>query len=859
MRWSTLSLSLSLLSVWACGDKDPGAQGGGADGGWGEADGSDGGEPEVDADGDGFPASEDCDDRAAGVYPGATEVCDGRDNDCDRAVDDDDADLDTATGAPFYSDVDGDGFGDPSTEVWACLPPDGAVDQGGDCDDAAAGVNPDAVEVCDDADTDEDCSGLADDADPGVSPASLVSRVPDADGDGYGDASATPTGFCDPPAGWVADTTDCDDGAAAIHPGATEVCDAADTDEDCSGLADDADPEVDPSTQVSTVPDADGDGYGDAAATPTRSCDPPSNHVTDATDCDDGAAGTHPGATEVCDAADTDEDCSGLADDADPGVDPTTYTRFYGDGDGDGYGDLAELSQSCEAPSGAVTSATDCDDTDPWINPGEAERCDGVNTDCDGSTSEDGLATFTTAAGVPADYTALLAPTSGGAGAATLTSDGTLALCDGTWTATLTVRADVDVVNPGGDETAVILDADDLGAAVFIDADAIDVSISDLTIQGGAGESDLFGVGYEVGGGVFCSAGAVSGTTTLDLDNVVLTDNVAYYGAGLAAYGCAVTSTDTQITDNIADNAGGAAFIYYGTWDDIDGLVEDNVALDGIGAAWFYGASGSLNGSVWSDNDATVDVGGLALTASDFTCTGSSSVTAGILGSTATDDDSGSIYLSGSASTAFTAVDCDLGTALGRDDNDGADLHLYRSDFGYEYGDDATFACDADRCGTSTAYRMGADTYASSAAGYARGFVITATDTATLDSFTAAIDILDSTCDVGFYVLSNSSFIDTGWTVEWSDTVTASLGDSSVASGDIGVPFASGTTYAMVAGWDCEATYHYTSGTSTGSGLGTGTWQGYHADYAYTGYSGSGVELNVNNTLTYRFDATTSH
>jgi hypothetical protein len=581
--------------------------------------------------------------------------------------------------------------------------------------------------------------------------------------------------------------------------------------------------------------------------------------VEDTSDCDDGAAAINPAAIEVCDAADTDEDCSGLADDADPGVDPSSYTRFYGDGDGDGYGDLADLTQACEAPSGAVTSATDCDDTDPWINPGEAERCDGVNTDCDGSTGEDGLATFTTTAGVPADYTTLLAPTSGGAGAVTLTSDGTLALCDGTWTATLTVRADVAVTNPSGDETAVILDADDLGAAVFIDADAIDVSISDLTIQGGAGESDLFGVGYEVGGGVFCSAGGVSGTTTLDLDHVVLTGNTAYYGAGLAAYGCAVTSTDTQITDNIADNAGGAAFVYYASWDDIDGLVEDNASLDGIGAAWFYAGSGSLNGSVWADNDATVDVGGLALTASDFTCTGSSSFTAGILGSTASDDDSGSIYLSGSSSTAFTATDCDLGSLSGGDDNDGADLHLYRSDFDYEYGDDASFTCDADRCGTSTAYAMGADTYSSSADGYARGFVITANDTRTLDSFTAYLDVLDATCDVDFYVMSNSSFTDTGWTIEWSDTVAASAGDTSVASGDIGVAFESGTTYAMVAGWDCEATYHYASGSSTGSGLGTGTWEGFHADYNYSGYSGSGVELNVNTTLTYRFDATTSH
>jgi hypothetical protein len=99
----------------------------------------------------------------------------------------------------------------------------------GDCDDAASGVNPSATEVC--GGGDEDCDGLVDDADPGRTGGSRF--YTDSDGDGYG-VSSSSTLACAASSGTSATAGDCDDGARATYPGATEVCANA-TDEDCDG------------------------------------------------------------------------------------------------------------------------------------------------------------------------------------------------------------------------------------------------------------------------------------------------------------------------------------------------------------------------------------------------------------------------------------------------------------------------------------------------------------------------------------------------------------------------------------------------------------------------------------------------
>ncbi|MCK6521191.1 FG-GAP-like repeat-containing protein, partial [Myxococcota bacterium] len=74
-------------------------------------------------------------------------------------------------------------------------------------------------------------------------------------------------------------------------------------------------------------------------------------------DCDDSDTSVYLGAAEICDGLDN--DCDGTADD-----DPPTW---YGDADGDGFGDSSATISSCTAPSGSVATGDDCDDSDPAV------------------------------------------------------------------------------------------------------------------------------------------------------------------------------------------------------------------------------------------------------------------------------------------------------------------------------------------------------------------------------------------------------------------------------------------------------------------------------------------------------------
>ena len=249
-----------------------------------------------------------------------------------------------------------------------------------------------AVLDCDRCDGDGDgspsstCGGDdCDDADATAYPGAL--RYADDDGDGYGDPLDV-IESCLAVTGRVSDASDCDDTDAAIQPGATEVCDGADN--DCNGDTDEDDAGLDTSTLTTWYSDADGDGYG-VATSSELACLQPSGTSDNTDDCDDTRPGVNPGETEVCDDSDVDENCNGLADDADPDVDPSTQSTWHEDNDGDGYGSAVSFEVTCEEVPGAVENGLDCDDDDSAANPAASEiPDDGIDQDCNGEDASSG-------------------------------------------------------------------------------------------------------------------------------------------------------------------------------------------------------------------------------------------------------------------------------------------------------------------------------------------------------------------------------------------------------------------------------------------------------------------------------------
>jgi hypothetical protein len=234
-------------------------------------------EPDADVDGDGYTARIDCEDENPAVNPGADELCNGIDDDCDGVVD-----PGTSVDAPtWYADLDFDGYGDDDSMMAACDPGPGWVAVGGDCDDSTNAVSPAATEVCNGID--DDCDGTIDT----TGGAEIPTWYVDLDGDGFGDADYAVTD-CEAPADFfVLNGEDCDDTADTVNPDAADSCGNA-VDDNCDGSVDET-----------CTADADGDGFD----------------LLDG-DCDDFDASTYPGAPEGT-STDVDNDCSGTAS-ADP-------------------------------------------------------------------------------------------------------------------------------------------------------------------------------------------------------------------------------------------------------------------------------------------------------------------------------------------------------------------------------------------------------------------------------------------------------------------------------------------------------------------------------------------------------------
>jgi hypothetical protein len=251
---------------------------------------------DVDNDGDTYSVCEgDCDDNDPDRHPNASEQCNGIDDDCDGSV-------------PLVEqDVDGDGFR--------------VCDVASDCDDDNPYTYPGQQEWCSDA-VDNNCDLTVDEA---------GCICPDVDGD------QQLADFCG--------GTDCNDLSSAAYAGAEEDCTDG-IDNDCDGFVDIDDPDA---VNCPLCTDNDNDGF----ATEGGGCG--------VVDCDDTDTNVNPDAPEICDGKDS--DCDGWAAPNDV------------DQDGDGY----------------AICAGDCNDNDSSVNPGVTEgplgdpTCsDSKDNDCDG-------------------------------------------------------------------------------------------------------------------------------------------------------------------------------------------------------------------------------------------------------------------------------------------------------------------------------------------------------------------------------------------------------------------------------------------------------------------------------------------
>ena len=97
---------------------------------------------------------DDCNDADADINPGATEICDGVDNNCDRSVDE-------GVKNTYYEDSDSDDYGNNAVTTQACSAPAGYVNDNTDCDDVDSAINPGEAETCND-NIDNNCNGNID-------------------------------------------------------------------------------------------------------------------------------------------------------------------------------------------------------------------------------------------------------------------------------------------------------------------------------------------------------------------------------------------------------------------------------------------------------------------------------------------------------------------------------------------------------------------------------------------------------------------------------------------------------------------------------------------------------------------------
>ena len=398
-----------------------------------------------DNDNDGFSSICDCNDGNADIYPLNTEICDGLDNDCDGILDGSEnitqqcgtTDIGECTYGIETCDDDGNWLGcdsvEPATEI--CDGKDNDCDGVNDgsesitqqcgttgigecnygietCDNGGNWIGCDSIEpvteVCDGKDN--DCDGVKD----GLENITRQCGTTDVGECTYG------TETCDDEGNWI----ECN----AVLP-ADEICDGKDN--DCDGVLDGSESlsqqcgttdigectygsticdddgnwtscnAVEPSKEICDGKDNDCDGVKDGLENITRQCG-----TTDVGECTYGIetcddVGSWLGcyavesATEVCDGKDN--NCDGNTDEGEleicDGIDNDCNGII--DTDSNGFGDLCnnELFGVCLREGTKICDINKniliCDVLSDGNSSKTIEICDGLDNDCDGVLDEE--------------------------------------------------------------------------------------------------------------------------------------------------------------------------------------------------------------------------------------------------------------------------------------------------------------------------------------------------------------------------------------------------------------------------------------------------------------------------------------
>jgi len=566
-------------------------------------------------------APDDCDDTDNAVHPGADELCDGVDNDCDSLVDDDDDTIvDEENGMMFYEDADGDGYGVVSeTTGFGCeSPPSGFADNTDDCDDTDSAINPGATEIWYDG-VDSDCGEDND---------------YDADADGYD--SDLHSG------------TDCDDDEPLANPGMAEVCNDG-IDNDCSGDAPECALSLDYTSRGAYIHgDAADSGMGGAAdMSGDLDGDGMADLITGA-DADStayvlfgGLSGTLQ-ATAEADAEVTDA----------TGGETGGAVAAVSDLDADGYDELLVGCDNCDPLSVGDTYGSAWLVHGPLTDGSSVDVADADATWRGSSASGEFGSAFETGTDFDADGVVDFLLGEPGASTAYLVLGTTTASGEAATAATATITGTT------GDDFGSVL------AAADFDGDGTD----DMAFGAPNTDSSFLGAtgaAYVLYGP---QTGSVDATTSYDAMLTFSSSTTASYGSSLDAGGDIDGDglVDLAVGAPAYDSDAGAAFVHFGAISgSLDPASADLTITDGTGAGLGLGSGVHLGGDI--DRDGNTDLVVTSNSSSEGTV-GAYVFLGPITAGTLTTDDADSSFLATGSIGDGSHIDIVDGNGDGTDD-----------------------------------------------------------------------------------------------------------------------------------------------------------------------------------------------